>query len=71
MQTTLGFLADILVLGIFIFLILQLHGKVKMRPEKREKLDDMLKRRGNLYKTFVYVGAAGFAINLMIKLFRL
>jgi hypothetical protein len=70
-QRILGNLDDILVLAVFVFFILLLNGKVRLRPDRQEKFDEIVGRRGTLLKVFVYGGTLIFATLVFIQLFRL
>jgi hypothetical protein len=69
-QGILGRLDDILVLTVFIFLILLLNGKVRMRPDRQKKFDEIVRRRGTFLKVLVYCGTLIFAALIVIKLVR-
>ena len=60
-QGILGQVDNILVLIVFIFLILLLNGKVRMRPDRQKKFDEIVRRRGILLKVLVYGGTLIFA----------
>jgi len=64
-----GLINDIVVFGIFVYLILLLTGKVRMRPDKQEKLDDLIRRKGTLLKILAYGGAVIFAAFILIGIF--
>ena len=55
---------DLVVLGVFIYLSLLVSGKLKLKDEKQEKLDDFLQRKGGLVKAIVYVGTGFFVLVL-------
>jgi hypothetical protein len=69
MQTTGGLVNDIVVFGVFVYLILLLTGKVRMRGDKQEKLDDLIHRKGTLLKILAYGGAVIFAVLILIGIF--
>jgi hypothetical protein len=52
MQAISGIINDIIVLTIFICLILLINGKVKLKSESRDKLDDLLSSNN---KTFANI----------------
>ena len=52
MQAISGIINDIIVLTIFICLILFINGKVKLKSESRDKLDDLLRSNN---KTFANI----------------
>ena len=64
-----GLINDIVVFGFFVCLILLLTGKVKMRGEKQEKLDDLIRRRGTLLKFLAFGGAVIFAALILVGIF--
>jgi hypothetical protein len=64
-----GLINDIVVFGIFVYLILLLTGRVKMRGDKQEKLDDLIRRKGTLLKFLAYGGAVIFAALILIGIF--
>jgi hypothetical protein len=68
-QSTGGLVNDIVVFGIFVYLILLLTGKVRMRPDKQEKLDDLIRRKGTILKILAYGGAVIFAALILIGIF--
>ena len=63
-----GLISDIVAFGIFVYLILLLTGKVRLHPDKQEKFDDLLRRKGTLLKILVYGGAVIFAALIIIGL---
>ena len=63
-----GLISDIVVFGIFVYLILLLKGKVRLHPNKQEKFDNLLRRKGTLVKILIYGGAVIFAANIIIEL---
>jgi hypothetical protein len=69
MQSRGGLINDILVMGVFIYLILLLRGIVKLGKDKQEKLNILIQRRGTLLKVLVYGGAVIFLLNILIDLF--
>jgi hypothetical protein len=71
MQQILGHLDDFLVLAIFIYLILLLNGKVKMRQDRQEKFDKLIRRRVTLLKVLAYGGALIFVALILIQLIHL
>jgi hypothetical protein len=64
-----GLINDIVVFGIFVYLILLLTGKVRMRGDRQEKLDDLIRRKGTLLKILVYGGVLIFAAIILIEIF--
>lgn len=68
MQRFFSHLDNILVLAIFIYLILLINGKIRMQPNRQEKLDELVRRRGMLLKILVYGGALFFTVVLIINL---
>jgi hypothetical protein len=69
-QEILGQVDNILVLIVFIFLILLLNGKVRLRPDRQEKFDKIVRRRGTLLKVLVYTGTLIFAAQIVARLVR-
>ena len=65
-QTIGGLINDIVLFGIFVYLILLLNGKVRMRAEKQEKFDDLVRRKGKILKFLVYGGALIFALIIIM-----
>jgi len=68
-QSVGGLINDIVVFGIFVYLILLLTGKVKMRGDRQEKLDDLILRKGTILKILAYGGALIFASLIIIGIF--
>jgi len=61
-----GLINEIVVFGIFVYMILLLTGKVRMRGDKQEKLDELIRRKGTLLKILAYGGAVVFAALIVI-----
>ena len=61
LQSTGVLIKNVIVFGIFVYLILLLTGKIKLRGDKQEKLDDLIRRKGTLLKVLAYGGAVIFA----------
>jgi len=70
MQANGGLINNIVVFGIFVYLILLFSGKVKVRGQNQEKLDDLIRKRGTLLKTLAYGGAVIFAAIILIDIFK-
>jgi hypothetical protein len=60
---------DILTFGIFVYLILLLTGKVRLRGDRQEKWDDLIRRRGTILKILIFGGATIFATLILIGIF--
>ncbi len=69
-QGILGQVDNILVLIVFIFLILLLNGRIRLRPDRQERFDEIIRRRGSFLKVLVYCGTLIFAALIVIKLVR-
>lgn len=66
-----GLINDIVTFGLFVYVILLLTGKVKMRGDKQEKLEDLIRRRGTLLKFQAYGGGGAviFAALILMGIF--
>ena len=60
---------DVILLAIFIYLILVLNRKVKLRRDIQEKLNGLLSRSGTPLKILVYGGALIFMSLILIRIF--
>jgi hypothetical protein len=69
LQTIGGLVNDIVVFVIFVYLILLLTGKVRLRGDNQEKLDSLIRRKGTLLKILAYGGAVIFAALILIGIF--
>ena len=70
MQSTGGLINDLIILGIFIYMILLIHGKVKLSAEKQDKFDGIMNSRGKLLKFLVYSGTGIFIALILIGVLR-
>jgi hypothetical protein len=69
MQSTGQLINDLVILGIFIFMSLVVSGIIKLKPEKQEKLDSLMERKGTLVKIVAYGGTIIFTLLTLIHSF--
>lgn len=60
-----------LLFGLFIYLKLLLHGKIKLSNERQAKLDALIQHRGTLLKIIINGGTLVFGLLLLIGLLNL
>ncbi|HVZ97849.1 MAG TPA: hypothetical protein VG847_13295 [Chitinophagaceae bacterium] len=56
MQSIGGIINDIIILGIFIYLVMLVNGKTKLPGSAQEKFDALMARNGTLLKILAYTG---------------
>jgi hypothetical protein len=64
-----GYIDDMVVFGVFVYLILLLNGEVRMHGDRQEKFDDLIRRKGKLLEFLAYGGAVIFATLILIGIF--
>lgn len=59
---------DIIILALFIYMALLVSGKIKLKPEKQEKFNNLIQRRGTLLNIISYSGII-FSVYKIVKTF--
>jgi hypothetical protein len=70
MQSIGGIINDLIILGLFVYVILLINGKVKLTGEKQEKFNNLISKKGLLIKFCVYAAAAIMVILIILTLLR-
>jgi len=68
MEIILSVLFDIIILGVFAYYSLVVAGIVKLKPERQEKMNDLIQRKGKWVKLFVYGGTVLFLITIILNI---
>ena len=71
MQTTAGLINELISLALFIYFSLLVSGKIKLGPERQEKFNAFMQRRGTLFKVLAYAGTIIFSILVARSVFLL
>jgi hypothetical protein len=65
-----GIINDMIVLGIFVYLLLIISGKAKLPIKSQEKFEALMERNGKLIKALIYIGVVIFTALIILDLFK-
>jgi hypothetical protein len=66
-QKMLGYISDLITITGLVYMILLIHGFVRLKPDQQEKFDEVLESRGTWLKILVYGAAAIFTGHFILK----